>query len=131
MPVTFYLHDLCFINADTKHAWPTDFAGFITEIEAEPSERSHLAVFADWLKENGEPWMERAARFIVKRPEIEFGLGANYDWNKDVWEFKNESMPKGWTYIETAGCKSFAGLLASLAREMKKRAEELSIELNG
>lgn len=87
-----------------------------------PFDKTPLGVLADWCKENDETWLERACRFIVKRPEIVIYLRRAYG-NTYYWAFLDESMPDRWRYIDSD--KSVLGLLCTLAREIEKRTREL------
>lgn len=127
MPVTIFLHDLCRFSED-RDRWPSEFGTFIDAIQAEPDNRTRFLVFADWCDGNGEPWLARACRFLGKRPEIVYGRGAEHEWNKDVWEFKEETMPKGWRYAGVKG-DTFAAFLSALAAEIEKRFRELEMDV--
>lgn len=85
-------------------------------------DRTPVSALADWCQENDEPWLEKAARFLLKhrgvRIERRHTYGTSYSWR-----FLDSSMPDRWKYI--SGEESFACLLAHLAAEIKKRIEEI------
>lgn len=90
-----------------------------------PFDRTPVGALADWLKENDEPWLERAARFLVRHQNIT--IKRQHSYGKDYyWKFSDDSMPDRWKYLSfTNSPESFAALLACLAKEIRKRIEEI------
>lgn len=126
MPCEVSLLELVRIEG-TRALWPAAFNEFVKKIEAEPNERTHIAVLADWLGESEikEPWLERACRYLVKRPETTFALSTTYSTPYWKWATYPEHWKYGFESAIASDKSTFAGLLAELALHIKKRIEEL------
>jgi hypothetical protein len=122
--IQIYLHDLCRLPK-TETFWPPDFKALIKAIEADPAERTPLHALNDWCKENAEPWLGKAARFIVKH-DLKMTTDTSYG-NYRYWKF--EELPNGWYVSCDLDRKSVAGLLAELAHLIQKKTEELEMQL--
>ena len=73
----------------SRALWPEYFQTMVTEMEANPGERTPFLTVADWLEEGdrGETELARAFRYLGKRPEIEIRK-VNFYADKFYWEAK-------------------------------------------
>jgi hypothetical protein len=85
--------------------------------------RDHVSALADWCKENGEPWLERACKFILRHENVEIERYSYYS-GCYRWRFKKKTMPERWQ-DEYAGSNLMA-VLSHLAVEIKERLDALS-----
>lgn len=120
MPVTVSLLELVSIPG-TKPAWPSEFRGFVETIESAPDERTNYLVLADWLRDHGEEWLEKACRYFAKNE--------TFRMEKRNWGWELLDAPR-WLASVDHGIFSCldtpAGVLAELGMRLRKLADELS-----
>lgn len=92
--------------------------------ELKPFDRTPMHAMVDWCKENDEPWLERAARFLCKHQGIMAERYRASYGDTRYWRFVDKTMPDRWKYLSGTE-SSFAALFAVLATEIKKRIEEI------
>ena len=110
---------------DSRALWPEDFQTMVTEMEANPGERTPFLAVADWLEEGdrGETELARAFRYLGKRPEIEIRK-VNYYSNKFFWEAKLPEPLR--SYESTTDCGTLAHYVARVAEKLLKMMAAIS-----
>jgi hypothetical protein len=78
-------------------------------------DRTPLVAMGEWAKENDEPWLERACKFLIRHPDVRIVRDARSYGTY----FKFDSMPKAWTGITSKN--SVAELIFGLADEIEER----------
>lgn len=65
MPVTVKLIDLVKLRG-SQSMWPERLRGLVEKLEEKPSDLTHWLVIADWFKEEDEPELEDALRWLAR-----------------------------------------------------------------
>lgn len=85
-------------------------------------DRTPVLALIDWCKDNDEPWMEKAFRFLDKHRTIRIKHELRY--GDDRYEFESRTMPERWRSISNYD-KGLAILFAKLAEEIEERFNDL------
>jgi hypothetical protein len=123
--VSIPLASLVKMDGKNSHKlWPREFAAFVLAIHNDATGRlsdlgddikETLEAIGEWAKENDEPWLERACKFLIRHPDVRIVRDARSYGTY----FKFDSMPKAWTGITSKN--SVAELIFGLADEIEER----------
>lgn len=110
---------------NTRELWPAEFAALVDRVAAEHSDATGWLALADWLQENGEGGLERAARWLAKRGGAgvrSVGTGQSTAWSCDL----PPGVEKIWYPAVNGISRSTpAGLLAAIAAALRVIDEEI------
>lgn len=124
MGVTVSLAELVRVPG-TRRLWPQEFEGLIAKLETNPDEKTQWGVVADWLRENGEPGLADAFRWIASRADIYIRLGA---YQKGRWAFGSLPLSLSHHHTEIGFCtETIPGAVAAVGHALAKARAEINL----
>jgi uncharacterized protein (TIGR02996 family) len=106
--------------ANTRPAWPTDFADKVAKLDENPAEKTAWGVIADWCDEHGEPELGRAFRWVGGRRLVEVRNSRPLTQKEPHWTLDNLPAALSAVFPQQADRRTLPGLMADLAAALEE-----------
>lgn len=106
--------------ANTRPAWPTDFADKVAKLDENPAEKTAWGVIADWCDEHGEAELGRAFRWVASRHLVEVRNSRPPHPKEPHWTLEFLPPALSTVFPQKADRRTLPGLMADLAAALEE-----------